>query len=322
MCGTSTLSRVSKKSYATKQRKDSLAARAQLRERAERILQREIDFIPSEEFAELTEEMAFEPPVGPWRTAPSPAALRELPVYLQQMCAGHLLSPERERELFRQMNFCKFQAALLREQLDSELPDVSLMERIERLLRMGETARNEILSANLRLVISIVKKFATPRLSFDDLLSDGAASLLKAAEKFDYTRGFRFSTYAYRAIVGNTLRKMTDDRKRESRFAPLEPAQIDAPADADCSALSQARREWAGSQLTGLLEKLDQRERHIIEGRFALGATPTVQTFQSLADEYGISKERIRQLAERALKKLHEMAAQIQLDDMLDPAAL
>ena len=70
----------------------------------------------------------------------------------------------------------------------------------------------------MRLVIAIVKKFVTPKHSFDDLLSDGIVSLMQAVDKFDYSRGFRFSTYAYRAIARNAYRTITDQQKMESRF--------------------------------------------------------------------------------------------------------
>ena len=70
----------------------------------------------------------------------------------------------------------------------------------------------------MRLVMSIVKKFVTPQHSFDDMLSDGICTLMQAVEKFDYDRGFRFSTYAYRSIARNAYRSVTTARKEEARF--------------------------------------------------------------------------------------------------------
>ena len=71
----------------------------------------------------------------------------------------------------------------------------------------------------MRLVISIVKKFVGPQHSFDDMLSDGTMSLMHAVDKFDYDRGFRFSTYAYRAIARNAYRSIMD-RHKESPVCP------------------------------------------------------------------------------------------------------
>ena len=68
--------------------------------------------------------------------------------------------------------------------------------KVERFLAAAQAIRDHIIKANMRLVISVVKKFVTPQHSFDDMLSDGIYSLMQAVDKFDFDRGFRFSTYA------------------------------------------------------------------------------------------------------------------------------
>ena len=117
------------------------------------------------------------------------------------------------------MNYLKFRANSLRSRLDPDRPDSEAVERCERLLKAANLLRDRIIRSNMRLVIAVVKKFVTPQHSFDDMLSDGMYSLMQAVEKFDYDRGFRFSTYAYRAIARNAYRTVTDRYKASSRFA-------------------------------------------------------------------------------------------------------
>jgi RNA polymerase primary sigma factor len=167
--------------------------------------------------------------------------------------------------------------------------------------------------ANMRLVVAAVKKLVTPQHSFDDLLSEGTASLLQAVEKFDYDRGFRFSTYAYRAITRNCYRKIMDWRKEQQRFAISEMA-VD---DAEDSGASGRMDEHTWERLRGLLAKLvsqlDRREQFVVRSRYGLGAHRRSRTFQDIADRLGISKERARQIEQRAVAKLCAMARKLDL---------
>ncbi|NIP85734.1 MAG: RNA polymerase subunit sigma-70, partial [Planctomycetales bacterium] len=119
-----------------------------------------------------------------------------MPGHLQRLCSPPLLSPEQEVRLFRRMNYLKYRANVLRSQIRAADADPRQLDRVDSLIRTGEEVRNQIVHANVRLVMSIAKKFADNRSSFDDLLSEGISSLIRAVEKFDYSRGFRFSTYA------------------------------------------------------------------------------------------------------------------------------
>src|SRR6185503_10060244 len=87
-------------------------------------------------------------------------------------------------------------AEKLRRELDAAQPKASLMDEIESLNQQAVATKNEIARANLRLVVSIAKRHVTPDQNFFELVSDGNISLLRAVEKFDYSRGFKFSTYA------------------------------------------------------------------------------------------------------------------------------
>ncbi len=120
--------------------------------------------------------------------------------------------------MFCRMNYLKYRANLLRVTLNAQRPSEPKLLRIERLLREATRLRNEIVHANVRLVVSIVKQFADERNSFDDLLSEGINCLIKAVDKFDFDRGFRFSTYATRAVRREVFRLVQKQYRERVRF--------------------------------------------------------------------------------------------------------
>ena len=173
----------------------------------------------------------------------------------------------------------------------------------------------------MRLVISIVKRFVTPQFSFDDLLSEGIRTLMIAVEKFDYGRGFRFSTYAYRAIARNGYRAVMDRQKESKRFtASSDTLAGDAIEDTCTSSLDEKTWEALRARLAQFVDQLDRRERFIIRGRYALGSHRRARTFQDLANLLGLSKERVRQLEQRAIGKLKKLAAETPLDEISEMA--
>jgi RNA polymerase primary sigma factor len=290
-----------------------------LRVRTRKLLDHEIDFISNDDFRrpDARRKILGRENVGGDRptTAPQGKLPKDLPAHLARLCESKLLTADEERDLFRRMNYLKYRANALRVRLNPDSPNVEAMDKIDRLVGHASSVRNQIIKANMRLVISIVKKFVSPKHSFDDLLSDGIVSLMQAVDKFDYHRGFRFSTYAYRAIARNAYRMITDQHKEEGRF--------DAAASDDLSSLPEQDRtsplddnEWIRMRtlLGKLLPQLDRREQFIVRGRFALGAHRQVRTFQCLADKLGISKERVRQLEQRAVAKLQALAGQVDLE--------
>jgi RNA polymerase primary sigma factor len=286
-----------------------------LRKQVKSLLDTEIDFIGSREFSEPSAEsniLGSRVPAD--STTDSKMRLpKDLPAHLARLCESSLLSAAEERELFRRMNYLKFRANVVRSRLNPETPDAVAVAEIERLLAEANQVRDHIIQANMRLVISIVKKFVTPKHSFDDLLSDGIISLMQAVDKFDYDKGFRFSTYAYRAIARNAYRSITDRQKEEARFDAAVGEDLSSVPEQDrTSALDE--KEWMSmrSMMLEMLNQLDRRERFILRGRFALGAHRKVRTFQCLADKLGVSKERVRQLEQRAIIKLKAMVETVQ----------
>ena len=274
-----------------------------------------IDYIPNAAFrnrpAELDE--LVEAVLARFETTGVPA---DLPAHLRRICDVDLLTAAEETALFREMNYLKYRACELRDGLDQEDPDPEAVHEVRALLAKSTKIRDHLIKANTRLVISVVKQFVTPQQSFDDLLSEGIYTLMQAVEKFDFDRGFRFSTYAYRSIARNAYRVVKTAHKEESRVT--RDAEEWAFGEGDASLAARRDEQWSNlSELTTeLVRKLDRREQFIIRSRYALGAHRKKRTFQFLADKLGVSKERARQLEKRALEKLQDMAADLDIDDL------
>jgi RNA polymerase primary sigma factor len=217
-----------------------------------------------------------------------------------------LLKPEQERELFLCFNYLKWRANALRSTVDPQAPAKSQLVEVEKLLRRAELVRDRILSANLRLVMSIAKRLADPRHSFDDLFSEGVPTLIRAVEKFDIERGFRFSTYAYTAIRRSLSTYLARLGQHERRWkTAVDPAVLErveqAPAD------PTPFPEWARIEVRKLLGGLPPRESDIVKTRFGLAADGSPCTLQEIGKKNGVSKERARQLLARAVARLQGM---------------
>ncbi len=236
--------------------------------------------------------------------------------------------------------------------------------RLSAIARQGEQAEQRLVKANLRLVVSVAKRYVIPGVSILDLVQEGNVGLMRAAAKFDYRRGYKFSTYAVWWIRQTVSRALNDQKRiirvpdnlaqqlirldtvrrqlyQESGREPTTEelgAEMDLPVDrilklaelsggtlsldakvGDSDDLTLANTvqdqdaEAApadGAVLTLLqesvalaLEGLDEREREVITMRFGL-ADGRIRTLQEISDRMGVTKERIRQLEVRALRKM------------------
>jgi RNA polymerase primary sigma factor len=252
----------------------------------------------------------------------------DLPAHLARLCETKLLTPEEEVETFRRMNFLRFKANELRLELQFQTQIQNAksrttksaveknrasngwtVRRIESLLRAADWYRDRLVKSNMRLVISIVKKFVNSHNAFDDLLSDGIVALMRAVDKFDVALGFRFSTYATQVVRRNSYRRVMENQTERQRITlSVHDSGVDISDEHRASGMSEIRWEALRGRLSNMLDRLDRREKLIVRARFSLGGHRRVQTLQKLADRLGVSKERIRQLEKRALDKLRDMA--------------
>ncbi len=290
--------------------------------RAQRIMDLPLDYIPNEEFHRIRshreeEAILADPPVCEGKPA-APRVLAGLPSYLQSLYEVPLLSREQEVHLFRRMNYLKYKASCMREDLNLERPKIRLMDRIERLYAEVVATKNQIIRANLRLVVSIAKRHVQQNGTLFELVSDGNISLIRAVEKFDFALGNKFSTYATWAIMKNFARSIPSERVQLDRFRTGHEELFGATSDDRTDAVeletAQSRRE---AEVEKILRHLDEREREIVARRFGLDRQLEPRTLKEIGQELGVSKERIRQIEARALAKLRQAALEenIQLQE-------
>jgi len=288
------------------------------------MLKQEIGLITNAQFGEMSaaKEIFAKPlDLAPAQTEVAIAAVRkagaDLPIHLSRLCEARLLTPVQESALFQRMNFLRYHAEVQRSLLDIAEPSVTRLELIQQLLAMADWHRDRIVEANTRLVFSIVKKYINVNNQFDDLLSDGIVALIRAVEKFDYDRGFRFSTYATQVVRRNAYRQVVQKQQERAKMVGgLQDMNIDVSDEDRGSAISETRWHELRSRLGLMLGDLDRREKFIIRARFSLGSHRKVHTLQALADKLGVSKERVRQLERRAMDKLRAMAGEVQLVEL------
>lgn len=228
----------------------------------------------------------------------------ELPPYLAQLFRVPLLTAEGEAILFRKMNFLKHQAVQRLAGLDAERCSAGDLDEITDLLAQAEQVKNELVQANLRLVVSIAKRHVRPTQELFELISDGNVSLMRAVDKFDYSRGFKFSTYASWAIMRNFARSIPEQHTHRERYQTGWDEALDSmahvtPEDDELERLAATRKT-----LEQMLETLDQREREILRRRFGLDNRGQTQTLEQVGKRLGVSKERVRQLEARAINRL------------------
>lgn len=289
-------------------------------QRAEKLLSEEISFVMHDSFRQLkdaeaaTESRALAEAFRD--TLDQTASVKKVPVanvHYQRMCSTPLLTPELESACFRHFNWLKFRANVYRSQLDLASVDPRALVAAEQHLAEASVVRNLIVQANCRLAVSIVRKYSDSPNVFDELMSEAIATLIGAAEKFDYSRGFRFSTYATQSIQRRLFRILSQRQKQRTRFLNnSEEAISTSPRTSEDEGPKHGPEDSTQVQL--LLTQLDQRERLIVELRFGIQGSGKKHTFVEIGKRLKISKERVRQLAERALLKLRTLAGEYQLE--------
>jgi len=301
-------------------------------------------------------------------------------MYLKEIGRVPLLTGAEEVEYSRRIESGGFAAARLADLAAAgQIDTLEFSERraLQRTVRRGEDAREVIIEANLRLVVSIAKRYVGRGMHFLDLIQEGNLGLMRAVEKFDYTKGFKFSTYATwwirqaitRAIAdqARTIRipvhmvesinkvhrvqrqmlqelereptveelaervGLTEDRVREIQRISLDLLSLDAPVgEEDDSNLADfiedqgaeapadaAARRMLNRAVIDALDELNDREKAVVRLRFGLD-DGQARTLEEVGKEFGVTRERIRQIESKTLAKLRHPHRSQKLRDYLD----
>ena len=284
-----------------------------MKQRASDLVEQDFSYIANDDFPAMKRARATEPELPLENTPELPAHVaRDMPGHLARLCEIPLLTPQQESDLFRWMNYYKYLASSTQATLNPKRPSRKKIEDIERWMKRATEIRNHIVRSNTRLVISIVKKVADEKNSFDDLLSEGIACLIRVVDKFDFARGFRVSTYATRAVQREVWRLIQRNHRDRQRWTTGLSESFD---HSESRELGDRIDDMTWKQLTRdmrqILELLDDREAFIVRERFGMNAAGKKRTFQSLGEELGVCKERVRQLEIRAMHKLHGAAREL-----------
>jgi len=284
--------------------------------RFEALLNEPIDYVYSPMFDQPGAAATI---LGP---APSPRTRQRigkapagLPPYLASLYAVPLLTAEQEAHHFRKMNFLKHQAKQYRDSLRKDSVTDEQVNRLEELLDQASAVKDLLIRSNLRLVVSIAKKNIRPGNDFFEMVSDGNMSLIRAIEKFDYSKGFKLSTYATWAIRRNFARSIPAEHSHQDRFRTGSEEMFQHSADEGSNEFQQERvHNQQHDALMKILKKLQDRERDILVCRYGLAQGSEPLTLEQVGERFGVTKERIRQLETRALTKLRNIAQEEKLD--------
>ncbi len=219
-----------------------------------------------------------------------------------------VLTAEQEQQLFLRFNYARKRAAETARRFRLSPSRKTGSELAFWWARVRE-ARDLITGANLALVLAMAKRTRMSEVEFGELVSEGNMAMLRAVEKFDISRGFKFSTYACRAI----LKSFSRAAMRISRHRSLFPTEFDPLREIgdDREEREMAAQQEALADLQAVLTEnranLSQVERRVLDARFAMAPTSEATsdlTLEEVGQVMGVTKERIRQIQNRAIQKL------------------
>lgn len=225
------------------------------------------------------------------------------------------LTAEQEQQMFLRLNYCRYRVVqIVREYAGRRLPPEKLAELL-RWEHLAAQTREDIIRVNIPLVLAMAKRTRITGVDFSDLISEGNLALLRSVEKFDCARGYKFSTYACRAI----LKSFSRVAMRTSRYRGYFPTEFD-PSLEKSDFVEKKRTDAEGDCLDELksilvrnLASLSEVEQQVIRARFALDqACGQVQaarakTLEQVGEMIGVTKERVRQIQNKALDKLRNV---------------
>jgi RNA polymerase primary sigma factor len=282
------------------------------------VLTHKTDYVPSTLFEQAdARKRIFDdaPPIARPDTSWYHPVMENLPeARVQSNVGAVLLTAAQERALFLQFNYCRFLVANLKKQIGDGPVEAKTAREMLEWKRKADGYRDQIAQTNLALVLAMAKRTRLSEVDFSDLVSEGNMALLRAVDKFDVARGFKFSTYACRAI----LKAFSRSGLKLSKYRQLFPTDFD-PKLEKSDFMNRKREGHEGDCVDEIRRiihenraELTEIEQSVIEHRFALGGRKVQQpdagplTLEQVGQIIGVTKERVRQIQNKALEKIRQ----------------
>jgi len=277
---------------------------------ARRLLEQPVEYIHNASFEDAANDATY---LGPMPgeeqfrvQSQSMSPPKDVPAELVHLYRWPLLTKDQEQHLFRKMNYLKYKLNKVRQGANPNSARSGDLRQIEELHSQVRQVRDRLISCNTRLVASIAKKHSGTFDNLPEMMSDGSISLMRAVEKFDYFRGFKFSTYATWAIMKNFARSIPDEKNHRDRYVTGHEDMFESRADVRSDEQEVvAQADMARDRVNKLLEGLDPRTRDIIRMRNGLDGSAQM-TLEQIGQHFGITKERVRQINVRGMKQLRD----------------
>ena len=225
-----------------------------------------------------------------------------------------VLTKDEERTIFLQYNYARFMVASMQSRLGNRKPTPKQSREVLYWYRLSRQLRDQIAESNLALVLAMAKRARINAVDFSDQISEGNMALLRSVDKFDVSRGFKFSTYACRAILKGFYRQGMKDTRHRQRF----PTTFDpAMESGDSSETRRREDQWdSAREVKQLMQEnkadLSTIELVVLQHRFGFepGRSGRPLTLSQVGKLIGVTKERVRQIQNKALGKLREAVEQ------------
>ena len=230
-----------------------------------------------------------------------------------------LFTAAQERTIFLQFNYCRHRVVLCRQAHQRKSLSYKAVQDMLYWHQRAEDYRSQIVGANLALVLAMIKRMKLNDFDFADLISEGNLALLRAIDKFDVARGFKFSTYACRAIIKAFSRFASRGNHRRQLFPVVFDPELEKSNHVEQK--NQLAVQDTVEELKQIIRsnaaELTPIEQQIIAQRFAVGlpeASPTLTesgdsralTLNQVGELIGLTKERVRQIQNKAMGKLRQ----------------
>ena len=228
---------------------------------------------------------------------------------MESVCEGNgvkstALQEAIKEKLFLRYNYARYRLSLL---LASQQDTTAAgMRQAGLWQRKALQARADLVHANMGLVLAMAKRVRIPALEFGELVSQGNLALLRSVESFDFSRGYKFSTYACRSILRSFSRLAAETGRQQQRFATRSDVDLDqtCPKSRDHDAQWEDAVDDINEILVWNLANLSVIEKTIILERFAINSQGKGKTLTEIGQIVGLTYERIRQINKQALAKM------------------